>query len=84
METVVSPGVPAVASVGSVPKESFTFSPDSARVSSVAETSKVCEVSPASNVTFSGTPEWSEAEAPPSLVVSMGMVTVRSGSARRG
>ena len=39
------------------PKESLTRSPDSERLSSTAETSKDLEVSPASKVTFSGTPE---------------------------
>ena len=56
METEDSLGVPAEASAGSVPKESLTLSPDSARLSSTAETSKDLEVSPASKVTLSGTP----------------------------
>ena len=56
METVVSPGVPAVASAGRAPKESLTRSPDSARLSSVAEMSKVLEVSPLLKVTLCGTP----------------------------
>ena len=57
METAASPGVPNEAPVGGTPKDSLTLSPDSARLSSTAETSKDLEVSPASKVTLGGTPE---------------------------
>ena len=56
METVASSRVPKEASVGNVPKDSLTLSPDSARLSSTAEKEKDLEVSPALKVTFWGTP----------------------------
>ena len=58
MVTVLSAGSPAVTPSGRVaPNVSFTFSPDSTRLSSTAAKSKVFSVSPDSKVTFSGTPE---------------------------
>ena len=56
MDTVASERLPEVAAAGSVPNDSLTFSPDSARLSSTAEKSKVLDVSPASKVTLCGTP----------------------------
>ena len=50
-------GVPALTSVGSVPKPSSTLSPSSSTLSSVAVKVNVLLVSPLSNVTLAGTPE---------------------------
>ena len=57
MLTVASLVVPRVASGGRFTKESFTPSPPSSRLSSVAVTVKVFSVSPLLNVTVAGTPE---------------------------
>ena len=80
MDGVVA-GVPRRRSAGG-PELSLTLSPSSSTVSWAAVKVKVLEVSPLSKVTLSGTPE-SAVVAPPWLVFSMGMTTVRSGSASR-
>ena len=56
-ETVVLAGVPATAVLGRTPKEISTFSPDSTRLSSVAVSANVIEVSPALKATLVGSPE---------------------------
>ena len=55
METVVSLVEPAVTPSGSMPKESFTFSPSSSTVSWVAVKVMVFSVSPLSKVTLLAT-----------------------------
>ena len=58
MVTALVAGVPALTPSGSVaPKLSLTLSPSSSSVSWAAVNVKDLEVSPASKVTFSGTPE---------------------------
>ena len=57
MFTVVVAGEPALTPVGSVPKLSFTLSPSSSTVSSVAVNVNVFDVSPLANDTLAGTPE---------------------------
>ena len=84
--TVASDGVPAVTPAGSVPKESATLSPASTSVSSVAASVKVCSVSVAPKVTFSGTPDQSGpvspgGVAPPAPAAETGTVTSRPGAA---
>ena len=55
--TVASSVVPALTLSGRIPKESFTLSPPSSKLSSTAVKVKVFSVSPAENVTLAGTPE---------------------------
>ena len=56
IDTVVSAGLPALTPAGSVPKPSFTLSPSSSTVSSVAVNVMLCSLSPLSNVTLASTP----------------------------
>ena len=81
MLTVAALLVPELTRVGSVPKASLTFSPSSSTVSSVAMKVMLFSVSPLLKVRLLGTPEKSDALAPPSKVLAIGIVTVRSGSA---
>ena len=57
METTDSPVVPLVTRLGRAPSPSFTLSPSSSTLSSVALKVKVFEVSPVLKVTLAGTPE---------------------------
>ena len=75
--------MPELTRVGSVPKASLTFSPSSSTVSSVAMKVMLFSVSPLLKVRLLGTPEKSDALAPPSKVLAIGITTVRSGSALR-
>ena len=54
MLTTVEDVVPAVTPGGSVPKDSFTFSPSSSTVSFSGVNVRVCDVSPLAKVTLPG------------------------------